>query len=663
MLNRIKLILDLFPTGLTPAQHCRNLALIGTALLIVIGLIAGWSVVFAMLSALSGGFAALLAFDWLGSQPAGDSRLRQASEKICRGAVLFLMNLYKSIALLSVLLGILIGTVVSWSAAIGFILGVLTSEFIGYVGFVLTMRTRSTVLQATHRNLLAVTQLALSSGVISGLLVSGTALTGLGLFYTVLVASQTAQMVVILAGLAAGAALVAMLVSMSSIVFVQTSLASGADAAMQSHQTQPQPTNMIKTIAEHVGERSGLITDCFATIITALVAAIIINRELTMMNQLITYPLVIIAVSILSVIVVLQVLQQLNASLKPALLIRRILLSSAMLNAIVLMPVSIWMFDASELYDQAGISINQLYLAVLIGLFLAVLISIASSDPAKSKFAKFFPPFIHQYHSIVVFLIVIIGLLISERTAGLLGIETAIISLLSLNIMTVVVANLSQMMYATQPLITKPEQYAERQQLELNCRALTHRYGLTGSALTALILAIAYYLHASVNTPFSVINLTFMSGLLIGAIAIAWFCALLISVISRVTVNAKPVSSSDYAITALAKQCQRELLFPALAPVLFVMAVTSFFGEAIIHGFMIGSGLTGLLIGFAAMSEDHAWIVIKRWLAIFWPANTPTGWNSSATEHLTSDPYRTALVSVLSPVVKMLSVLALLLAV
>ncbi|MEE9412325.1 MAG: sodium/proton-translocating pyrophosphatase [Methylococcales bacterium] len=175
MSNRFQAFFDFLPGDLSPMQHYRNLALIGVALLIVIGMIAGWSVVFSILCALLGGFAAVLAYDWLTSQPSGSSRLRQSSERIHAGAQLFLLNVYKSIVWSSLFVAILIGLTINWGTATGFLIGVLLSELVGYLGFNFTLRTRSITLNATTHNLLTATQLALSSGVISGLLVAGTA--------------------------------------------------------------------------------------------------------------------------------------------------------------------------------------------------------------------------------------------------------------------------------------------------------------------------------------------------------------------------------------------------------------------------------------------------------------------------------------------------------
>ncbi len=666
MFNRIQAVFEFLPRGLTAEQHYRNLALIGSVLLIVIGLIAGWSVVFSILSVVIGGFAALLAFDWLRSQPASNGMLRQTTERIRIGAQLFLFDLYKSITFLSLLIALLIGVLMNWSTAVGFLFGVLLSELIGYLGFNITISSRSISLQATSRNLISATQLALSSGVISGLLVSGAALLGLAMYYTILIANQTQHLVEILAGLAAGAALVSLLVSVSGTIFARSSIASWQNPTSQLKvdNIPIQPANLIHAIAEQVNLSTGVITDLFATIVIALVASIIVNSQYGMIENLTAYPLLIVSVSIISVLLVLQFLQRMNATLKSDKLLKYLYLASVTINALLLMPITWLVFDQSQLSDHASLSIGDLYQSVVIGLLLALLISVLSCY--KNKLNRNAPnsSFLTQYSAIVMYAIVLVCLYVSYRMADLIGIEVSIISMLSLSAMIVAVSCFSQLINPEQSLSTDPQQLIQQQQLVSDANAVTYTFGLVASALTALVLAIASVMQLSGNEPFSLINLQFLIGILFGVVGIFWYSALLIKVISQVTSNSQSISSSHYAIIGLAKRCKRELLIPILIPISIALLISVVFSQKLVSGIVIGIGFGGLCVGLTAMAGGYAWVYIKRYFVYFWSAsNAPKGWDDAVSEDWVNDPYRKAIVSSLNPMIKMVAILALLMAV
>ncbi|MEE9411928.1 MAG: sodium/proton-translocating pyrophosphatase, partial [Methylococcales bacterium] len=581
-------------------------------------------------------------------------------------AQLFLLNVYKSIVWLSLFVAILIGLTINWGTATGFLIGVLLSELVGYLGFNFTLRTRSITLNATTHNLLTATQLALNSGVISGLLVAGTALFGLTFYYTLLLASESDNMFSVLAGLASGAASVALLVSVSAAIFAQSSIASCRNKTFQnSHdRLSSQPDNMVQTIAEHIADCTGVVTDLFATVVAALVATIIINRQYASIDQLVSYPMVIMAIAIVSVIVVLQVLQRLNTEIQPDQLLQRLLIASALLNAILLLPTTWWMFDQSQLSGQAGLSIMSLYQSVIIGLFLTLALSAVASHQIRTIHSASNNAFVCKYAVAVMYGMILIGSYSAYRVAGLIGLETAIISLLSLSAMMVAVATFGRLIDPDQPETSATDQISQQQQLGSLAKAVSQTYTLAVSTLVALMLVAASVTLLSADTLFSLINIQLLIGIIIGVVMTLWFCALLIQAVSRVTANSQSISSSHYAISALVKRCKRELLIPVLVPFTVAILIAYLFSDKLVNGLTIGVGLGGLLIGLAAITGGDVWIFIKRYLEYFWSAtNKPTGWDDEEAEQSMTSLYRNAIVATLSPLIKMIAIIALLITV
>jgi K(+)-stimulated pyrophosphate-energized sodium pump len=659
MFNHLKALVNFLLGDLTPAQHYRNLALIGIALLIVIGIIAGWSVMFSIIAALLGGFAALLTYDWLNSQASGSNHLRQASERIRAGAQLFLLSLYKSIFWLGVVVTILIGLLLNWSTATGFLVGVLVSELIGYFVFNISLRTRSVTLNATTHNLLTATQLALSSGVISGLLVTTTALFGLGFYYTLLLASKTDAMFSILTGVASGAAAVSLLVSISAAIFAQSSIASCRNNASDNRADSvlSEPVNMIQAIAEHIADCTGVATDLFATTVAALVATIIINSQYATIDQLVSYPLLIMAIAIISTIGTLKGLQGLKPNIPPAQLLKRLLIASTLLTAILLLPVTWWIFDSTQLAEQADISISNVYQSAVIGLLLAFALNTVSSQQINSTQASC------KYTVVAAYTLIILGGYFAYRLAGLIGLETSIMSLLSLSAIMAAVSTFSRLIDANQSESTEAGQLAQQQQLGAMAAAMSQTYRLAASTLVALMLITASGMLFSSDEGLSLVNIQGFLGIVLGIITTVWFCALLIKAISNVTKNSPSISSSHYAIGMLAKHCKRELLMPALIPVVVSILIGLMFGSKLVNGLAIGVGLAGLLIGLAAMAGGAAWMFLTGYFEYFWSAtNQPTGWNE-VDERLMSDLYRNAIASTLSPLIKIIAVITLLMTV
>jgi K(+)-stimulated pyrophosphate-energized sodium pump len=666
MINRFQALVDFLPGDLTPEQHYRNLTIIGAALLIVIGFVAGWSIVFSILCAVISGFAALLTYDWLTSQSSGDGSLRQASERIRSGAQLFLFNLYKNIIWVSVCFALLIGLTINWATAIGFVIGVLLSELVGYLGFNLTLSTRSVSLSATGHSLLTATQLALSSGVMSGLLVAGTALFALALYYTLLIASQTDSIFAVLAGLASGAASVAFLVSVSAAIFTQSSIAAGRNNTSDNsvNSLSSQPVDMIQAIAEYISDCTAVITDLFATIVAALAATLIFNRVYVSIDQLVAYPMVIMAVAIISVMVVLQVLQRLKADIKPELLLRRLLIVSAMLNAILLLPITWWMFDQTQLSEQAGLSNMALYQSVLIGLFLSVTLSAVTSYQHKAIQSAINTLKPSKYSVAIVYAMIVIGLYLAYQVAGLIGIELAIISLLSLSAMMVAISTFSRLIDARHSQAFDTNQVAQQQQLGSIAKAVSQTYTLAASVMVALILVLASSILVSDHAGVSFFNIQCLVGIVIGVMMTFWFCALLIKAVSRVAGSSQTLSASHHAISTLTKRCQRQLLLPVLIPMIISILIALTFSDKLVNGLTIGVGVSGLLIGLAALIGGEGWLFVKRYFEYFWSAaNPPTGWDQSAAEQSMSDHYRNAIVSTLSPLIKIIAIISLLLTV
>ena len=334
-----------------------------------------------------------------------------------------------------------------------------------------------------------------------------------------------------------------------------------------------------------------------------------------------------------------------------------------MLNAILLLPITWWMFDQAQLYEQAGLSSTNLYLSVLIGLFLSVALSAVASYQYKANQSISKPPKPSKYAAAIVFSMIVIGIFLAYQVAGLIGVEIAIISLLSLCAMMVAVSTFSRLIDPQQSQSPAASQLVQ-QQLGSIAKAVSQTYTLAASALVALIVLLASILVVSSNATLSLINMQCLLGIAIGVVMTFWFCALIIKAVCRVAVSSQAISSSHHAILTLTKRCQRQLLLPVLTPIIISILIALTFSDKLVIGLTVGVFISGLFIGLAALIGGDGWMFVKRYLEYFWStANPPTGWDQPTAEQSMSDLYRSAIVSTLSPLIKIIAIIALLMTV
>ncbi len=662
MLNYLKAIFERLPHHLTPSQHIRNLAIIGSVLLIVIGIIAGRNVFFAIVSVIAGGLVALIGFDRITSQPTGRGPVKLATEKIRSGAQLFLLNAYKNLLWISVALAVLVGFGLSWSTAIGYLFGVLLTILAGFLCFHLCLNTRLATLNAVGRNLLAATQLALCSGIICGFAVMGIAVLGLAMVYTILVASQTEQMISILTGIAAGAATVSLFLSIGGSIFVQTGVAACqlGNKRMKADDLLTQPFQIIHSIAENVNECAVRFSDSFSTLVSALVASIVINTSLQSFNQLTAFPLLVAGIAILSSILVLRILQDTYAGTGLELLIGRVFIASAVINVILVLLGTWLVFDPVKLFEYVHLSVDQLYSTEILGLGMTVVLFFLSQRLLFSQQGNQLISILDQYFDLFLLLLVSLSIVIAYQIAGVLGVELLLISFLTLYMMVTGMTNFSYVLGQTGANLAVSPDAEDFQRLIYDSNTMTQIYQMVASVLTAVLLVYAAVSHVSAEQESSSGGFAFISGLLIGLLLMFAFSVLLIHISHRVSNTIVPASASRFAIVGMVKRCQEDVLIPVLAPVLIAILFAVLFGRNVVNGLVIGAGVCGLLQGFIASRGGYLWEFQKPYInqVLVW---VKADFSLKPAQHngLEEWQYRQIIISIIGPMVKMLAVLAL----
>jgi len=646
----------------------------------------------------------------------GNEKMQQISAAVQEGAKAYLHRQVVTISAIAVIIFLLLFFFKDRPTAIGFVIGAFCSLAAGYIGMRIAVLANVRTTQAASVTRTAALRIAFNGGAVTGLLVVGLALLAVSIFYTVaekLVGHDLA--VRSLVGLALGGSLISVFARLGGGIYTKAADV-GADLVGKIEEGLEEddprnPATIADNVGDNVGDCAGMAADVFETYAVSLIGAILVGAlTLAAEPAAIIYPFVLGGISVLGAICGVFFVN--IAGGKPAPVLMGAVITNALVSAILFWPATHYLFPSGITISGVVRSPTQLYFASVIGLVMTAVV-VAITNYYTSMRYRPVQKIAHasetghatniiaglavgQHATALPVGFIGIAILLSFHFAGLYGIAIAVMSMLS---MAGIIISLDSFGPITDnaggvAVMAKLPKEIRSITDELDAvgntmKAVTKGYAIASAGLAALVLFGSYVeeLRDHVTARGEVFSFQFsltepkvIIGLFIGGLLPFIFTAFSMDAVGvaagavvrevRRQLKAKPgiltgQDTPDYAtcVDIVTKAALREMIIPALLPLIFVVAVAMIkpLGPVVLGGMLVGTIVTGLFIAIAMTSGGGAWDNAKKFIEEGNLGGKGSFAHAAAvTGDTVGDPYKDTAGPAINPMIKVVNIVAIL---
>jgi len=639
--------------------------------------------------------------------PSGTGKMIEISQAIREGALAFLKRQNKTVFFLAIIIFFILWLALGFKTGLGFLIGALASALAGYIGMMISTSANVKVAEAAKKGLKEALGLSFQGGSVTGLLVVGLGLLSVSGFYYLTHDLKS------LVALGFGGSLISVFARLGGGIYTKAADV-GADLVGKVEKGIPEddprnPAVIADLVGDNVGDCAGMAADLFETYAITAIAAMILGDLLFPNSQLVLLPLILGAVSILSSIIgtfFVKISKSQSPEGNPSAssgagimaAFYKGLAASAILSAIgfyfVINKVSVSDPDFSKI---------KLYLASLIGFLVAggmVVIteyftskkhqpvqSIASASQSGHATNIITGLAVGMKSTALPVILITSGILASYWLAGLYGIAIAAMSMLSLAGIIVAIDSYG-------PITDNAGGIAEMSGLPDEVRkitdaldavgnttkAVTKSYAIASAGLAALVLFSSYTQELAEfgMFDFHLDDPKLISGLLIGGLLPYLFGSYAMSAVGRAAskvveevrrqfkeikgiMEGKSKPEYGKCVDIVTRAALKEMIVPAVLPVIFPILVGFILGPEALGGLLIGSIVTGLFMAISMTSGGAAWDNAKKYIEEGNLGGKGSFAHQAAvTGDTVGDPYKDTVGPAINPMIKVLNIVALL---
>src|SRR3989344_2690806 len=598
---------------------------------------------FSLISSLVGIGYGLFLMGQVLKKPAGDEKMRSIAGAIEEGARAYLKREFSVVLLVGVIVGLVLWKFLGGLMTLGFAVGAVASLVAGYIGMFVAMKSNVRVAEAAKKGIKPAFDLSFKGGSVTGFLVAGLALFSLTVFY------WFAQDVKSLVGLALGASLISVFARVGGGIFTKAADV-GADLVGKVEAGIPEDDErnaavIADNLGDNVGDTKGMAADVFETYAVSAIAVMLLGSLLfSGSSQIVLFPLLIGSLALISSITGSWFVRLSGSNIMGA------MYKGLAIASILSLATFYWLVVKNPITTFVSISSLNIFYSLLVGLVVTALIFGITDYYTSKKFSpvKDIAKASTTGHGTNIImglavsmestgwpiLVIIGGILSSFYLAGIYGVALATMSMLSLTAIVVAIdafGPITDNAGGIAEMAGLPEEVRQATDpldaVGNTTKAVTKGYAIASAGLAALILFSSYTQELAdlgQNILFDLSNVKVLVGLFLGGLMPYIFGARAMksvgraagAVVDEVRRQFREIKGimdgtgrPDYgaAVDIVTKAAIKEMIIPALIPIVFPIAVGFILGPQALGGLLVGVIVTGIFMAISMTSGGAAW--------------------------------------------------------